>query len=127
VQDGRNAAINKVDFLFDKTYFGQITVDYSVSSSSESLLDAGAATGTLVNTGIVETCPYRDSNGKLIYPIENTQARLWHPIYPFAEGECIQLSLYMNNDQMIDVVISNSAFTLHAMTFYTNPTSSRLQ
>lgn len=121
VQEGRNASINKVDFLFDKTLFGQVTVDYSVSSSSDSILFSGALSGTLVNTGIVETSPYPS------VPLEATQSRLWHPIYPFAQGECIQLSLYMSNDQMINPAASFAPFALHAMTFYATSTSSRLQ
>lgn len=196
VKEGRNALINKVDFLFDKTSDGQITVDYSVSSSSDSILDQGLLTGAILGTGIVETSPYIQygllgnvlangtATGKtdgsigtifkvgletfkvitptgsmettgpgagtfntttLIYtftgcaplseiyvsqyafPLEKSQSRLWHPIYPLAEGECIQFNLYMTNDQMLDPAISGSDFQLNAMTIYTQKTSSRLQ
>lgn len=121
VQDGRNCTFNKVDFLFDTTAAGQINVDYSVSASSELLIEAGKESGTLVNTGIVETSPYA------LYPLEATQSRVWHPIYPFAQGECIQLKMYMSNAQITNADIAYENFVLHAMTFYTKPTSSRLQ
>ncbi len=120
-QDGCNASINKVDFLVDKTSAGQVTVDYFVSSTGLSSLKEGAATGTLVGNGTLETSPYA------LYPLEQAQTRLWHPIYPFAEGECIQLNIYMTDAQLRDADISFSDFELHAMLFFATRTSSRLQ
>lgn len=122
VQDGRNAFINKVDFYVDNSITGQVTVDYSVSASTESLIEQGTDTGSFLGTGALETGPY------VTQPIrqEITQARLWHPIYPLAEGEVIQLHIYMNNEQMLDPFIVWADFQMHAMTFYTSPTG-RLQ
>lgn len=121
VQDGCNASINKVDFLVDKTSDGQVTVDYSVSSSGESSLFFGALNGAILGTGTLQTSPYA------LVPLEETQTRLWHPIYPIAEGQCIQLNIYMTDDQLRTPSIAWSDFELHAMTFYTQRTSSRLQ
>ncbi len=121
VDQGRNAMINKVDFLVDKTVSGQITVDYQVSSSNDLLLQDFPATGALLGTGVLETSPYQSIT------LEATQDRLWHPVYLWAEGECIQLNMYMNDNQMRNIDISGSGFVLNAMTFYAQPTSSRLQ
>ena len=44
-----------------------------------------------------------------------------------AEGECVQLNIYMTDTQLRDASIAWSNFVLHAMTFYTQRTSSRLQ
>ena len=114
--------INKVDFLVDRTVGGQVTVDYSVSSSNDSILTSNNLTNTIIGTSILETSPYSS------IPLESFQERLWHPIYMWAEGECIQLNIYMNDTQMRNLdLVSFSDFVLHAMTFYTQPTSSRLQ
>jgi hypothetical protein len=124
VQDGRNAQINKVDFLVDRTPSGQVTIDYSVSSSNESILTSNQVTNTLTGSSVLETSPYD------LVPLEQFQDRLWHPVYLWAEGECIQLNIYMSDEQIRDLTNSLAAFsdfTLHAMTFYTQPTSSRLQ
>jgi hypothetical protein len=121
VQDGRNAFINKVDFLVNRTDSGQVTVDYFLSSSNISSLTDGAATGALVGTGMLETSPYP------LIPLEEFQDRLWHPVYPMAEGECVQLQIYLNNAQLKSTPIAWSDFEMHAMTFFTSPTSSRLQ
>lgn len=121
VDQGRNAMINKVDFYVDKTAYGEITVDYFISSSEQSSLSAGQATGAILGTGALETYPYA------LAPFEAVQDRLWHPIYPIADGECIQLRLYMSDDQIRDINIAWSDFEMHAMTFYTSPTASRLQ
>jgi len=121
VDQGRNALINKVDFLVDSTVNGQIVVDYQVSASSDLLLENFPPTNTILGTGILETSPYSSIT------LEATQDRLWHPVYLWAEGECIQLNMYMNDTQMRDLSIAHSDFVLNAMTFYAQPTSSRLQ
>lgn len=116
-QQGLNASINKVDFFLDKTENGEFTADYFISSSEQSMLVNGLNTGALLGTGVVTTYPYE------LIPFENGQSRLWHPIYPMANGECIQLRLYFNNEQMLDKDIAFSDWQLHAMTFYAMPTS----
>lgn len=121
VNKGRNAYFYKTDFLVDKTANGQLTIDFFVSSADLSMINAGLATGSLVGTNVLETSPY------VLVPLEQQQERLWHPVYLQAEGECIQLHMYMTDDQMEDPDISLSDFELHAMTFYAQPTSSRLQ
>lgn len=118
---GRNSLINKVDFNVDSTWVGEVTVDYMISSSDISQLDDGAATGALVGTGTLELYPYA------LAPSENRQTRLWHPIYPMADGECIQLHIYLSPAQITTSAIAFSDFQLNAMIFYTLPTSSRLQ
>jgi len=121
IKQGYNCSVNKVDFLVDRTAKGQFTVDYFASSSNHSLLSGGDATGSLLGTGILETTPYE------LNALESSQKRLWHPIYTNLNGECIQLRLYMNEDQLLNSDIAWSEFELHAMTFYSNPTGSRLQ
>ena len=89
-----------------------------------SILSSNALTNTITGTSILETSPYNS------IPLEAFQERLWHPIYLWAEGECIQLNIYMSDQQIRDLDTSLAAFsnfTLHAMTFYTQKTSSRLQ
>lgn len=121
LKEGYNCAVNKVDFLLDKTVRGQVSVDYMASSSDRSLLTDGTATQALIGDGVLEVKPYT------MNALESSQTRIWHPIYPLVNGECIQLRLYMNDTQLTDTDVAWSAFELHAMTFYANPTGSRLQ
>lgn len=129
VDKGRNTYIAKVDFLVDKTTNGQVTVDSFPSYSTISLLDDGQATGALLGSSILETSPYA------LVPLESAQEQLWHPVYLQAEGEGIQLRIYMNDDALAipdDTQIRNSDiawsdFELNAITFYAMPTASRLQ
>lgn len=58
VKDDRNAYIQRVDFLVDKTVNGAITVDYFPSTSDESMIENGLATGALTGNGVLETFPY---------------------------------------------------------------------
>lgn len=116
VNEGVNSTINKVDFQVTNTADGQVTVDYYLSSSTESALTQGSATGTLQGTGTLETSPYT------LYPLEQAQERIWHPIYPFAQGEFIQMQIYMTDSQIMNPAIAFSDFQLHAMCFFTSKT-----
>jgi len=108
---GENLIMPIVDFLVDNTQNGQITIDYYASSSNLSLRQAGVDSGAILGTSVLETSPYADM------PLESTQSQFWHSIYPQAEGESVQLRLYLSDDQMLDSDIAWSDFELHAMLF----------
>lgn len=122
VKQDRNAYISRVNFQFDKTSNGAVTVDCFTSSSTVSLLDDGAATGTLLGNNVIETSPYLDE-----VSLEFSQERLWHPIYLQSEGEFVQLRIYLNDDQLRDTSIAWSDFQMHSFIIYAQPTSQRLQ
>lgn len=118
---GRNAFISKVDFFVLKTNSGAFTVDYSTSSSSLSLLENSSSTGAILGTGQVETSPYA------LIPYEQSQERLWHPVYIQADGESIQMRFYLTDSQAVDSSISEAGFELYGFTIYATPTANRLQ
>jgi hypothetical protein len=75
----------------------------------------------------LSTAPYTNDAGQPLYPQEMLSEQVWHQIYPFAEGNLIQLRIYMNDTQMLNPQITWSDFELHAMTFYADPSSVRMQ
>jgi hypothetical protein len=130
----RNMYLAKTDFLVSSTKNGQVTADYLVSSAGISMVSEGigsiASPGPLPGNSTLETSPYTLSN------FEQFQSRLWHPIYMWGEGECVQLSIYMTPNQMASYTLQSDGtyayvalndFKLHAMNFYVTPTSSRMQ
>ncbi len=121
VGQDRNFYLHKIDFCIQKTEDGEITVDYSPSSTSLSMINAGVATGTLMGTGILQTSPYA------LYPLEQEQERLWHPVYFQTTGQCVQLYMTMSITQITNPDISWEDFQLEGMILYCNPTSQRLE
>ena len=121
VDQDRNATVQRVDFLVDRTTNGEFTVDFLTSTTNQPLLTASQENGSLLGTGIVETSPYP------LYPSEAQQDRLWHPTYLCAEGNAVQLNIYLSDEQMTTYGIVTSPLTIHAMTFYCQPTSARMQ
>lgn len=111
-KQGRNLFIPKVGFYVDRTGSGQISVDFSASSSDRSLVRDGATSGALLGTSILETTPYAT------VPFESSQDRFWHVLYPQAEGETIQIHFYLSNAQMFDEDIALSNFELNAINIY---------
>ena len=121
---GRNAYVSKVDFQVDATTDGEIQIDYFVSTNANSMVEDAApitGTGALLGTSVLETFPYPT------VPFEAASTQLWHPIYISADGEYIQLRLYLNDTEMRDPLIRKSDFQLNHIIFSAQPTSSRLQ
>lgn len=109
---GMNISVNKVDFLVDKTVNGEFT-SQSFASSSDVLLEEF----------MVETRPYNSS----YYPLEQSQSRLWHSIYPNLNGEVVQFNFTFSDSQMRDSDIAWSDFQMHALLFHVSSTSSRFE
>lgn len=117
----RSVYLARVDFAVEKTQFGQITVDYYPSSSELSMLAAGTQTGSIMGSGILETVPY------VLYPLEQEQDLLWHPIYFQSTGQFIQLVMYLSDLQMLTPNIALAPFEMQALCLYTQPTSYRME
>jgi hypothetical protein len=112
-QQGKNVYLAKIDFGVQKTSGGEITVDYYPSSTALSMLNEATVNNVLVGTGVLETSPYT------LVPMESMQTLLWHPVYFQADGQFIQLRLYLTQDQVVTPSISESTFQLEAMVLYT--------
>jgi hypothetical protein len=111
----KNILVNKVDFLVQRTEAGQITADFFISSTGLSMVDEGVDSGAIVGNNILETSPYT------LYPLEQQQDRLWHTIYFQAQGETMQLNLYMSDDQMMNPDVISSQFEIDAILIYAMP------
>jgi len=74
-----------------------------------------------MGNGVLETRPYA------LYPFEQVQDRLWHPVYFQTDGQTIQIFIYMSEDQITDTSIAWSDFELEGLVLHTMPTSARLQ
>lgn len=126
VDKNRNVAIDKVDFLVDKTTAGQFTVNVYASYGFNDVNLLGVNPGVLLGDNTVNTSAYS------LYPLENTQQQLWRPAYLQAEGEAVQLRLYMTPEQITHLDAQGKPDTafedvqIHAIAFRATQTSNRL-
>lgn len=111
-KEGADLYVPRVSFYVDRTENGEISVDFSPSSSSRSLVEDGVNSGSILGNSILETTPYPDET------IEASQKRFWHVIYMQAQGETVQIRLYLSDAQMLDEDIALSDFQLNAMSIY---------
>lgn len=127
ISQGRNFYLAKIDFCIDKTSNGEVTVDYFPSGSNQSMLlmGNGGTQGTQSNigNGTLETRPYDPA----IYPFEQVQDTLWHPVYFQTDGTTIQIYIYLTDDQITNPNIAWSDFEMEGLVLNTMPTSARLQ
>ena len=112
--------LSRIDFNIDKTSKGEVTVDYYPSYSTLSINSGSISAGTMQGDGRLETFAYP------VKPLEAYQDQLWHPVYFQAEGDSVQIRIYMSHDQITDKNISASEFEINAMILYTRKTSTRL-
>jgi hypothetical protein len=121
VDKGRNVYLAKIDFAVNRTDYGEITVDYSPSSSGISMVEHAKINKCGLGTNILETFPYP------LVPLEASQQRLWHPVYFQSQGECIQIKMYMNKEQLSNPSIAWQDFVLEGLVLHTQSTSNRLE
>jgi hypothetical protein len=121
LDNGQNVYVAKIDFGVLKTQTGEITVEYATSTAEIGMVQEGKDTNAIMGNGILETRPYT------LVPLEGLQNRLWHPIYFQSEGECIQLFMYFDDNQMKDPDISQVDFEIHGLVLHTQRISTRLQ
>lgn len=123
VDQDRNFYLAKIDFAVVKTVTGEITVDYFPSSTGISMIQSGIDSGSILGNNILETRPYPAN----IYPLEQYQSLLWHPIYFQTSGTFVQIGMIFSLQQMLNPNISLVGFEIQAMALYTQPTSMRMQ
>lgn len=109
---GTNMTVNRLDVLVDRTTDGEITIQ-SLASSSDQILESL----------VMETKPYDVT----YYPLEQTQTRLWHTVYPNLNGEVAQFKITLSDTQMRDTAIVESDIQLHAFMYHVDQTSSRFE
>lgn len=104
--NAQNVFLQKIEFGVEKTTSGSITIDYYPSSTTLSMITGGQATNSILGTSILDTFAYTTANTPgALNDIENAQVRIVHPVYFQTVGSCIQLSAYLNNDQMTNPFI----------------------
>jgi hypothetical protein len=114
---GVNTAVLKVDFLVDKTDFGQMAVNWDVSSSNRDFILDSVATQSLIGSSILPTFP------NALMPLEETQSRFWHPVYFNAQGENFQFIMFFTPQQVMNKNIALSDFQLNAFIVHAMKTS----
>ncbi len=123
VDQDRSFYLAKIDFFVVKTETGEISVDYYPSSSEVSMIQGGVNSGSIMGNSVLETRPYDPA----IYPFEQYQDLLTHPVYFQSVGTFMQIGMSFNLEQMLNPDISLVEFEIQALALYTQPTSSRLE
>ena len=121
IDKGKNCYLAKIDFAVKKTTNGELTIDYYPSATELSMITSGQTTGSILGNNNLETSPYT------LYPLEQEQTRLWHPVYFQTEGECVQIRIYLDDEQMEDQDIASSDLQIEGLVVHARPTSERLQ
>lgn len=121
VEKSRNFFLAKIDFGVLRTSAGQVTVDYFTSAAELSLVNESTDNGSILGTNVLETSAYAT------VPYEKYQDRLWHTVYTQGDGECVQIRIYMSDEQIENPAIAFSDFEVEGLILYCMRTAGRLQ
>ena len=139
-KSGRNALINKAEFLVESTDVGECTVDFLVNFNDEGFFGKfGTEPGVIYNaipgTNILQTFPYTTANSPIL-GTEEDRPMLWHPIYFNGEGQTVQLHIYLQFEQVLKFTtdpsgtrnfVADEPFEMNAMMIFAQPTTSIFQ
>lgn len=117
-EEGKQGRLGYIDFLFNRTVFGECSCDLYVNENPNPVNDPITQAG-LLGTNVILTRP---ENLQLI-PYEGNQAKIWHRFFSQSIAENFQLTLTMNEDQMSQYDVATEDFVMHAMTLYLSPTA----
>ena len=118
LKEGKNFLINKMDFYVTKTS-GKITTDFILNSTTDGMVND--AIGNDVAQGDYKI----DLGGQ--FGMEKIQERIWRSQYFQADGNCIQLWLYVDDNDMKIVANAASGLEIHAIMIYARPTANAMQ
>ncbi len=114
-KEGLNMYIPRIEFYIDRMPQGVMAIEMVASSAIPILLLA-----TQPSTGTTLGSPAINLTAEPSIPLEAFQNRVWRTIYPYAEGESIQIRLFYNETRMTDPTVVFAGFELNAMLFYVN-------
>jgi len=104
----------KIEFLFDRTAVGEVSANVYVDMSQEYSVSNSVDNPAVLGTNTVLTRP----EPNLFGPGQNTQDQIWHRMYSYTEGETFQIEVLLSDTQMLNLELSESDITLHAMVFH---------
>lgn len=105
-----NVYVPRVDFAVERTEAGELTIDYTASSSDILLSEPSQATNAQLDNKILELFA--------LDTFEESQKRLWHPVYFESFGNSIQLHMFWSDSQMRNAAISLDDLVIEGMVLY---------
>ncbi len=113
-EDGGQARIGYVDFLFGQTESGQLSCSVFINED-----DITSVSETNPNTGLLGTNTVLTSpENPVLIPQQDLQSKIWHRFFIQSIAENFQFQLTMSDAQMSDEDITSEDIVLHAMVLY---------
>jgi len=111
-ETGQQFLVPYMDFLFDRTEAGEISLDYFSDTTAGNSMHSSSVPGALFGSNILSTRP---DNFRIS---QESRSQIWHRYHMLFQGQFLQLLFFMNDRQMRDISISRSEIVLHAMILY---------
>ena len=113
-ESGKQCRLGYVDFLFEKTQDGQVTVDVYVDENDSISITDPISNPSLVGTNVLNTCP---DNTTLI-PFQQQQSKIWHRQSTQVVAQNFQVTVGLTPFQLVNLATADSYVILHAIALY---------
>jgi hypothetical protein len=104
-----------LDILLDRTKEGEVSINTYLDFNEDSSIEEEAEPDAILGSSVVRTRPEDDQD------YQETQKRIWHRYFLDSIAETLQIKIFLNNDQMRDLSISQSDFQLNGIIIYASP------
>lgn len=111
---GKRYRLRNIEYLFDRTTEGEVTVNTFVDTSDNYSVSDVATNPCVLGTSTVLTRP----EPALYGPGQLVQNQIWHRMYYYTEGETFQIQITLSDAQMSDIDLAESGITLHGMVLH---------
>ena len=113
---GQQFRMPYMDFLLDRTKDGEVSVNYFIDSTQgNSIQEQAQNNGAILGSNTL----YTKAEDNAVY--QPNQVRVWHRYFLQSQGMMIQIKIFMSDDQMRDLDISQSDFQLDGIIIYAEP------
>lgn len=112
---GQQFRMPYIDFLLDTTASGEVSVNYLIDSTEGFSIQDQDVNSVLLGSNTLYTRPEDNAT------YQPFQVRIWHRYFLQSQGMMLQIKIFMTDDQMRNVSISQSDFQLDALIIYVEP------
>lgn len=112
---GQQFRMPYIDCLIDRTQDGEVAMDYFLDTTSGNSIQNEVGPDVLLGDNTLLTRPESDS------PYQPNQIRIWHRYYLQTQGQFIQIEIFLRDDQLRNLAISQADFQLNGLLLYVEP------
>lgn len=114
-ENGLGVSFDKLELFMDRTTEGEFTIGVNIDDNISAPVQSMTATTAPELMGTLTSPPPAAA------PLQSSQQKIWHRLYPNVDGSFFQLVCTLSDAQIRDLNIASSNIGIHGLIFYVAP------